>query len=249
MTWPLCTDSLCTFCLAREAERESRQSIDTFSDMDDTAQRVLVYILRHDVRLGDNPVFHAASLASAVQNDSATKSTTDVDEQNLLPSFTHLLPVYVFPANQVEVSGFISDPNVKCPYPPAISQVAGLWRTGTHRLKFTAEGVWDVKEKLENLGSGSGLQIRVGKIGEVVEHILQWYAEEKDAGRSTTEVAGVCMTSEEGTEEKDDEADVRRAAKKRGVNFKLWTDEKYYVDELVPLHQAACLHYDHKLIL
>jgi len=201
---------------------------------------VLIYILRHDIRLSDNPVFHAAHL-NFLKNEAYQKSLRNADEHHREdslvsedvnpPFFTHLLPVYIFPANQIEVSGFIPDLRTDSPYPEARSYVAGLWRTGPHRARFMAEGIWDLKERLEGLQCGSGLQIRVGEIGEVVRHMVQWFEDEKGAGRNIIEVAGIWMTAEEGTEEKKVENEVKHLAEDVGVDFKLWEDEKYYVDE------------------
>lgn len=238
VTWPLCSDSCCSSCFKRGLCGSSH----TFSTMEDASPRVLLYILRRDVRLSDNPIFHAAS-ASFFQKKTHTKpvhaSDTHIRNDSFLPdedvpSFTHLLPVYIFPSNQVEVSGFLSDSTTKSPYPKAQSRIAGFWRTGPHRAKFMAEGAWDLKEKLQNLGCGSDLQIRVGKTGEVVESILQWYMDEKSAGRSAVDVTGIWMTADEGQEEKDDEADVKQIASEREIVFKAWADEKYYIDKYVP---------------
>jgi deoxyribodipyrimidine photo-lyase len=210
--------------------------------MEDVPPRVLLYIMRRDVRLSDNPIFHAAS-ASFLKTNSCTKpehgSDTHIRNDSFLqnqdfPSFTHFLPVYIFPSDQVEVSGFLADSTTESPYPKAQSRVAGFWRTGHHRAKFMAEGVWDLKEKLQNLGCGSDLQIRVGKPGDVVEHILQWYTDEKKADRSNVDVAGIWMTVDEGIEEKEDEANVRRIATERDLPLKVWADEKYYIDRFVP---------------
>lgn len=84
---------------------------------------------------------------------------------------------------------------------------------------------------LGNLGCDSGMEVRVGMIKDVVEHMLDWYEETVDGSRG--EVAGIWMTSEEGTEEEHDEGEVRQLAKKRGVELKVWDDEKYYIDECV----------------
>lgn len=173
-------------------------------------QRVLIYLLRRDLRAADNPVFsEIARLADQSQR-----------------SFTHLLPLYVFPAQQIEVSGFLSEQGgvKKSPLPEARSAVSGVWRCGPHRAKFLAQSVWDLKTDLER--KGSGLVVRVGMLGQVVQDVLAQYAEREDA-----EVAGVWMTEEEGVEEKREEREVRRASEKAGVDFKLWIDEKYLVDE------------------
>ena len=83
--------------------------------------------------------------------------------------------------------------------------------------------MWDVKKGFENLGSG--LEIRVGMVGDVVRTVLDGY---KDG-----EITGLWMTEEEGVEEKREEKSVRREVEKRGAKFRLWKDEKYFVDEYV----------------
>lgn len=183
--------------------------------------RVLVYLLRRDLRLADNPVL------SEISNSS---------ENSGKQSFTHLLPLYVFPAHQVEVSGFIdaSSGGSKSPYPEARSRVGGFWRCGPHRARFLAEAVWDLRKRLES--AGSGLVIRAGMAADVVGDVLDYYA--GGDGKSRGEVAGVWMTEEDATEERKEERDVRKVVESRGVEFKLWKDEKYFVDECVslPLH-------------
>ncbi len=172
-----------------------------------SAPRVLIYLLRRDLRFADNPILHEVSKSF---------------QQSQHP-YTHLLPVYVFAAQQIEVSGFLSSESDRSPFPEARSNVAGFWRCGPYRAKFLTESVWDLKKSLR--GVGSGLEIRVGMVGQVVKEILDTFQKEN------TEVAGVWMTSEEGVEEKREEQDVRRAAEGANTVFKLWTDEKYYVDE------------------
>jgi deoxyribodipyrimidine photo-lyase len=193
--------------------------------------RVLIYLLQQDVRLSDNPIFHAASLQSSIAESSAELSDTPSREDSLVstqdePYFTHFLPVYIFPANQIEVSGFLADSTQRNPYPEARSRIAGLWRTGVHRAKFMAEGVWDLKEKLESLGCGSGLELRVGRIEEVVEHML-----DEIIDGDQMDVAGVWMTSQEGTEEKCSRQRIKNITAQRDIDFKLWEDVKYYIDE------------------
>jgi deoxyribodipyrimidine photo-lyase len=133
----------------------------------------------------------------------------------------------VYPANQIEVSGFLSSPTEKSPYPEARSDVAHVWRTGPHRAKFIAEGVWSLKQKLEGLNCKSGLEQRVGRISDVVSDMLEWYAKDENEG----EISGVWMTDDDGTEEKRDEQTVRDITERHGVDFKVWNDEKFYIDE------------------
>ena len=172
-----------------------------------SSPRVLIYLLRRDLRLADNPIFHEISKTF---------------QQSQHP-YALLLPIYVFAAQQIEVSGFLTSDSLRSPFPEARSNTAGFWRCGHHRAKFLAESVWDLKNSLAEVGSG--LEIRVGMAGQVIDDLLKAFKNE------STEVAGVWMTDEEGVEEKREEKDVKRAAEGAGIDFKLWVDEKYYVDE------------------
>jgi deoxyribodipyrimidine photo-lyase len=163
--------------------------------------KVLIYSMRRDLRVSDNSILHSLS----TQKDHG---------------FTHLLPLYIFAAQQLEVSGFIEG-DAKSPYPEARSRIGRFWRCGPHRAKFLSESVWDLKESLEKLGSG--LCIRVGMVGETIAGILE--------AESELKIGGVWMNGEEGVEEVIEERDVKRICEKNGVDFKLWVDEKYLLDE------------------
>ena len=172
-------------------------------------ERILVYLLRRDLRLSDNPIFsEAARLFNQSQHP-----------------FTHFLPIYTFQSDQVETSGFLSSPSTQSPYPEARSQVGGFWRCGALRAQFLAESVWDVKKDLEKVGSG--LQVRAGTVNDVVRSILQGYKDKEQ----NVEVSAVWMTSEEGVEEKREERDVKKLCREFNADCKIWVDEKYYVDE------------------
>ncbi len=168
-----------------------------------SAANILVYLVRKDLRVSDNPILH--HLASSGDH-----------------GFTHLLPVYAFHADQMAVSGFVPDGSAN-PYPEARSRVGGFWRCGPYRAKFMGESVWDLKESLTSLGSG--LILRVGRPGDVAEQLL------RDLGEKRLKVGAVWMTGEEGTEEKRDERAVSSACDKHGVAFKPWVDEKFFLDE------------------
>ncbi|OQO06870.1 hypothetical protein B0A48_07436 [Cryoendolithus antarcticus] len=169
--------------------------------------RILVYLLRRDLRLADNPIF--TELAR-------------LNKQSQKP-FTHLLPLYVFPAEQVEISGFIPG-GQPSPYKEARSQVGGFWRCGRLRAKFLAESVWDLKKDLEN--AGSGLKIRVGSVKDAVASVLEGYG-----GRQDAEVHAVWMTGETSWEEHEEQKSVEKVAAKQRVDVKIWHDEKYFVDD------------------
>ncbi|KAI9698566.1 MAG: hypothetical protein M1820_007456 [Bogoriella megaspora] len=170
--------------------------------------KVLIYILRRDLRTTDNPVLH--EIVQLKKKDSQ--------------DFTHLLPIFVFPPDQVEVSGLLRDQTKESPFPEARSYVGGFWRCGPHRLKFLVESLWDVKEQLQELESD--LELRVGNLGDVVKDVVEQLKGD-DGARATA----VWMTAEEGTEEKQHERDAREAAELCEIDFNLWTDEKYLVDD------------------
>lgn len=170
-----------------------------------SSSRVLIYLLRRDLRLADNPIFFEASK----------------DFQPSQP-YTHLLPIYIFAAQQIEVSGFLLSENERSPFPEARSRVAGFWRCGQKRATFLAESVWDLKRSLHSVGSG--LEIRVGMVGQVIQDLLKAFKKE------SIEVA-VCMTDEEGVEEKREQREVKEAAEGAGSEFRLFRDEKYYLDD------------------
>lgn len=171
--------------------------------------RVLIYLIRRDIRLTDNPIFNEISAAFQQGNH----------------EHTHLLPVYVFAAQQVEVSGFLNADVAQSPFPEAKSRVASFWRCGPHRAKFLAESVWDLKHSLEEIGSG--LEIRVGMVGQVLQDMLHALKQVDKDGK----VISVWMTSEEGSEEQIEERRIRAVTEEAGSKFQLWPDEKYFIDE------------------
>ncbi|KAF1735416.1 putative cryptochrome DASH, mitochondrial [Beauveria bassiana] len=169
-----------------------------------TASRVLVYLLRRDLRLADNPVFHRLT------------STSD-------HGFTHLLPVVVLPPDQIETSGFLKSDQTS-PFPLAKSRVGKFWRCGPHRAKFFAEAVWDLKNTLSS--HQSGLIIRVGPPADVVRAIIQHLQCSGEAA-----VAAVWMTDDVPWEEKRQQDDISAVCNSANVDFTLIPDEKYYIDD------------------
>jgi deoxyribodipyrimidine photo-lyase len=166
----------------------------------------LIYLLRRDLRVADSPIFHSLS--------------TQKDQP-----FKHVLPLYIFNAQQLEVSGFIPEGDgTKSPYKEARSQVAGFWRSGPHRNKFLAETIWDLKEGLEKLGSG--LCIRVGSTSDVIKELIPQLS-----GKPGLKVKAIWMVGEDGVEENKEERAVRDICTEADVDFKLWNDEKYLIDE------------------
>ncbi|PNY24419.1 cryptochrome DASH, mitochondrial [Tolypocladium capitatum] len=168
------------------------------------AGKLLVYLLRRDLRASDNPILHHLATASD-------------------HGYTHLLPIYVFPSRQIEISGFL-EAGEESPYPQARSRVGRYWRCGPHRARFIAQSVWDLKDGLQGLGSG--LSIRVGDFKDVLAHLIHGF---KD---SSTSVAAVWMTQELSPEEVAEQDAVAAVCSGNQVDFKLWPDEKYFIDDL-----------------
>ncbi|KAM0350839.1 hypothetical protein ACHAO7_000967 [Fusarium culmorum] len=164
--------------------------------------KLLVYLLRRDLRAIDNPILH--HLASSDHG------------------FTHLLPIYILPPHQIETSGFVVE-GQKSPYPLAKSQVGRFWRCGPLRAKFQAECIWDVKKNFENIGSG--MLIRIGKFDDVLKHLIKSLNEDHQS------IDTVWMTEEPSKEELDDQNAVASVCSKEGIGFKLWHDEKYFIDD------------------
>jgi deoxyribodipyrimidine photo-lyase len=189
-----------------------------------TPTKILVYLLRHDLRYSDNPVLHE------IQREFEFGSSP----------FTHLLPIYVFQSHQVEISGFIpvgdeAAPALQSPYPEARSRVAGFWRCGPHRAKFLAESVWDLKNTLEQ--KGSRLVIRVGQVTDVLQDVFRHVSEaDGPSGKAPTSAPGqqivaVWMTKDDGLEEREEENAIQKLVEASGSEFRSFQDGKYYVHE------------------
>jgi deoxyribodipyrimidine photo-lyase len=189
-----------------------------------TPTKILVYLIRRDLRFSDNPVLLEAQ---------------KIFESGSSP-FTHLLPIYVFPAHQVEVSGFIPDgedaaSTPKSPFPQARSKVAGFWRCGPHRAKFLAECVWDLKNTLEL--KNSQLLIRVGQSTDVLRDLFRHSqpddttSEKSSTNLSRQEIAAVWMTKYEGFEDRQEENAIQELVESSGAEFRSFQDEKFYVHE------------------
>jgi deoxyribodipyrimidine photo-lyase len=152
----------------------------------------LIYLLRRDLRINDNPIFHSLS--------------TQKDHP-----FTYVLPLYIFNAQQLEVSGFIPEGDgAKSPYKEARSQVSGFWRCGPHRNKFLADTVC----------------IRVGSTLDVIRSLIPQLS-----GKPGLKVKAIWMVGEDGIEENAEERAVRDICTEADIDFKLWNDEKYLIDE------------------
>lgn len=168
-----------------------------------SSSNVLIYIVRHDLRVSDNPILHHLA------------STSD-------HGFTHILPLHVLLPHQIEVSGFLKQ-GTQSPFPEARGEVGHYWRCGPHRAKFIAQSIWNLKDNLEKLGSD--LTIRIGTYGDILKTLVGGLRE------NGISVGGVWTIGEEGFEEKRDERIISKTCSSLDVNFRIWVDEKYFVDE------------------
>ncbi|KAI0201773.1 cryptochrome [Astrocystis sublimbata] len=167
------------------------------------ATNVLVYLVRHDLRVADNPILDR--LASSTDH-----------------GFTHLLPVYVLPPYQIEVSGFLKD-GEKSPFPEAKGELSGFWRCGPHRARFIAQAIWNFKDNLKALEND--LIIRIGQPQEVLNNIVEGLKQHQK------NVGAVWMIAEEGYEEQREEKNMAEACSNLGIDLQLWVDEKYFIDD------------------
>ncbi|KAI0885982.1 cryptochrome [Annulohypoxylon maeteangense] len=168
-----------------------------------STSNILVYVVRHDLRVSDNPILHHLA------------STSD-------HGFTHILPLCVLLPHQIEVSGFLKQ-GIKSPFPEAKSDVGRYWRCGPHRARFIAQSFWNLKDNLEKLGND--LTIRIGPYDEVLKTLIEGLRQNE------LTVGGVWTIGEEGTEEKRDETAISETCSSLGVDFRTWIDEKYFIDD------------------
>lgn len=197
------------------------------------APRILIYVLRRDLRVGDNPVLHEAAKLYASSSSSSSSQHAP---------FTHMLPLYVFTPSQLEVSGFLSPSpyssssssgadigtGPRCPYPESRSQVGGFWRCGRHRAKFLAESVFDLKRGLEQ--KGSGLAVRVGTVGDVVRQVLDAYADADACGGGARGNRTSREPLQDDEEKKEEEKEGNEEGERRGEVVGVWmtADETTY---------------------
>lgn len=163
---------------------------------------ILVYLMRRDLRTSDNPILYRLS------------STEH--------SFTHLLPVYILPPDQIEVSGLVQDGKMS-PYPPARYDLSQRWKCGHLRAKFIAESLWDLKGNLENLGSG--LIIRVGAFDGVLNGIIQHYTANQDG----PQVTAVWMTEDYSPGQQKEEEAIAAICEAQNIEFDRHFDVKYFM--------------------
>ncbi|KAL5088129.1 hypothetical protein Trisim1_006805 [Trichoderma cf. simile WF8] len=187
---------------SEEWTSEERTSEEPMSE-----ERVVIYLVRRDLRVADNHILHLLSRHNI--NDEC--------------SYTHLLPVYVLPPDQVETSGLLKN-GERSPYPRAVSENSGVWKCGLHRVKFLAEAIWDMKERLEELDNG--LIIRVGRFYDVLESIFKHYSSDKSGPR----ISSVWIARGHTPEQISEQQEVYTACYNFGIDYVKFRDREPFVD-------------------
>lgn len=100
-------------------------------------KKVLICLLRLDLRINDNPLFHFAHIAESSQYSPPKQSVKFnegrfPDERELSSTATHLVPLYVFDEREIELSGL---PDYQRRGPEARTADFGFWKTGGFRAR------------------------------------------------------------------------------------------------------------------
>ncbi|KDN44892.1 cryptochrome [Tilletiaria anomala UBC 951] len=186
---------------------------------------ILICLLRLDLRIHDNALFHYAhrpaapptretwfaELCSASGQSTGASGDSEAfsrwaDEASLHSQAQYLLPVYVFDEREIELSGF---PGYKREGPEARTKEYGFWKMSGFRARFTAESVYDLRSRL--VERGSNLLIRFGKPEKVIANLVTALQAQGDF------VEGVWIQKEITHAEVQVENEIRTALNKRGV--------------------------------
>ena len=165
------------------------------------SQRTIIYLLRHDLRLQDNPVFQTISSAHR-RNE-----------------ITHLVPLFVFNPIQYEISGLLQ-PGETSPFAEARSRLGQFWRCGPYRVRFLVESLFDLKASLKDVGSD--LIIRAGETHTVINNMIQ------GLNKEDCEIKGVWITGDHASEEVVEAATIRRSLPD-GIPLKEFEDESMLI--------------------
>ncbi|CEH16977.1 deoxyribodipyrimidine photolyase [Ceraceosorus bombacis] len=153
-------------------------------------RRVLICLMRLDLRVNDNALFHYAHMTEPLPGPAAERPPTKLNQDVLAGSALfsradYLMPLYVFDERIIELSGL---PGYERNGPEARTKNYGFWKTGGFRARFIAEAVYDLRSRLR--AAGSDLVIRFGFPEVVVENFVKAFQARGD------EVEGVWLQKE-----------------------------------------------------
>ncbi|EFP82211.1 uncharacterized protein PGTG_07608 [Puccinia graminis f. sp. tritici CRL 75-36-700-3] len=117
-----------------------------------------IALFRNDLRLHDNPILTHSHLATVKEGDAVRRNKVS----------EYVLPLYVFDERQIELSGL---EGYRQHGGPARTEVCGFWRTGSHRLNFLCQSVYELKHQLKK--SGSDLLVRFGVVEATTLKIIE----------------------------------------------------------------------------
>lgn len=152
--------------------------------------RTLLFYHRHDLRLHDNAVLEQLKASN---------------------TYTHFLPIYIFPPHQLELAPLLR-PNVS-KNPEKSGDVKGLfgtWRCGNFRIKYLCESVWNLKQNYKK--HGSDLIIAAGRAESILPSLIQ-SMKQKESGEVDL------WMQDEYTKEEQDEVERIKVAIKDHAGF------------------------------
>ncbi|UZJ56859.1 hypothetical protein CBS101457_006179 [Exobasidium rhododendri] len=140
-----------------------------------TQKKILICLLRMDLRVHDNPLFHFAHSDERGGSMGQDGTRKEGEDRSMSSSATHIVPLYVFDERELELGGL---PGYQRDGPEARTKHFGFWKTGSFRARFLSESVYDLRSRLRELGSD--LMIRFGRPEIVVDHLVQGFQAQGD---------------------------------------------------------------------
>ncbi|ORY83309.1 DNA photolyase, FAD-binding/Cryptochrome [Protomyces lactucae-debilis] len=161
--------------------------------------RTLLYLHRHDLRLHDNPIL----------------------EQIRKGQYDSFLPVYIFPAHQIEVNPLLRAEHQGKAH-KELRASFGTRRTGNVRVSYLCESLWDLKRSYAKLDVN--MLITAGKTDDVLKSIL-----DKLQAHSAGQIE-VWLQKEYTTEEREEEAAIMAVCKSNKTVAYKTVEESTLVD-------------------
>jgi len=171
----------------------------TFKNLRDQSNkmRLVIALMRHDLRLADNPIINALSYAEV----------------------QHFIPLFVCRPLHLDIQGFVKDGGEKKSSTSiARSRVGKFRRCGSLRAQFLVESLWDIKSGLRGLGSD--LVIRVGDSSDVLKTMMEGLRKQHEYADME-----IWFTKEFASEEVEEEKMIKKMASRQNVACRVFDDE------------------------